>query len=166
MENMVEDKRKYYVVSLWKPSKNLSTIITKNRYVFLNRERAEEELKRCQKVVDMHAKFKNEFKNYRCTMNVYKTYKLKKGDEIADNKFVIWSFRSKRRIRMDEKMFRKEWVKASKHNDEVCVVNVDCDTGIFATQYEIYGGDVHLKWYEDTIAVIPLHKIGKVDEVK
>jgi len=67
---------------------------------------------------------------------------------------------------MKEKMFREEWVKASKYNDEVCVINIDYDVGIFATQYEIYGKDVHLKWYEDTIAVIPLHKIGKVNEVK
>jgi len=96
MENTEENKWKYYVVHLWKPSKNLSTIITKNRYVFLNRERAEEELKRCQKVVDMHAKVKNEFKNYRCTINAYKTYKLKKGDEIMDNKCVVWTFRSRK----------------------------------------------------------------------
>ena len=93
---MGENKSKYYVVSLWKPSKNLSTIITKHRYVFLNRKRAEDELKRCQEVVDMRAKFKDESKNYRCTMNGYKTYKLKKGDEIMDNKYVVWTFKSRK----------------------------------------------------------------------
>jgi hypothetical protein len=92
MENTEENKWKYYVVRLWKPSKNLFTVITKNRYVFLSRERAEEELKRCQKVVDMHT----EFKNYKCAINAYKTYKLKKGDEIMDNKYVVWTFRSRK----------------------------------------------------------------------
>jgi hypothetical protein len=69
-------------------------------------------------------------------------------------------------IEMDEKTFRVEWVKASKRNDEVCVINIDRDIGIFATRYEIYGGDVHLKWYEDLIAIIPLHKIDRINEVE
>ena len=68
--------------------------------------------------------------------------------------------------KMDEKTFREEWVKVSKRNDEVYVINIDCDVGISATRYEIYGGNVHLKWYEDTIAIIPLHKIDRVNEVK
>jgi len=91
-----ENEQKYYVVRLWKPSTNLSAIVTKCRYVFLDKERAEEELKRCQKVVDTFANFGDKFKNYRCTINVYKTYKLKKNDEIADNEFVVWTFNKKR----------------------------------------------------------------------
>ena len=67
---------------------------------------------------------------------------------------------------MDEQSFKEAWVKASKHNDEVCIVSIDCDVGIFATRYEIYGGDVHLKWYEDTIAIIPLNKIDRVNGVE
>ena len=67
---------------------------------------------------------------------------------------------------MDEKTFREEWVKATKYNDEVCITNIDCDMGIFATRYEIYGEDVHLKWYGDTIAIIPLHKIDRINEVE
>jgi len=69
-------------------------------------------------------------------------------------------------IEMDEQSFKEAWVKAKKKNDEVCIVNIDCDVGIFATRYEIYGGNVHLKWYEDTIAIIPLYKIDRVNEVK
>jgi len=69
-------------------------------------------------------------------------------------------------IEMDEQSFKEAWVKASKHNDEVCVINIDCDVGIFATRYEIYGANVHLKWYEETIAIIPLCKIDRVNEVR
>jgi len=69
-------------------------------------------------------------------------------------------------IEMDEKTFREEWVKASKENDEVCIINTNRDVGIFATRYEIDGEDVHLKWYEDIIAIIPLNKIDSVVEVK
>ena len=98
-----ENECKYYVVRLWKPSTNLSAIVTKSRYVFLNKERAEEELKRCQEVVDSYAGFKDEFKGYRCTMNVYRTYKLKNGDEIADDKDVVWDFiRSRKRLKDEE----------------------------------------------------------------
>jgi len=69
-------------------------------------------------------------------------------------------------IEMDEQSFKEAWVKAKKNNDEVCIINIDCDMGIFATRYEIYGANVHLKWYEDTIAIIPLYKIDRVNEVK
>jgi len=104
MENTEKNKMKYYVVRLWKPSTNLSAIVTKSRYVFLNKERAEEELKRCQEVVDRYAKFKDEFKGYRCTINVYKKYKLKRDDEIADNKDVAWTFVRSRKKLKDEKV--------------------------------------------------------------
>jgi len=102
--NEIKNGLKYYVVRLWKPSTNLSAIVTKSRYVFLNKERAEEELKRCQEVVDKYAEFKDEFKGYRCTMNVYKEYKLKKGDEIADDKDVVWDFVKGRKRSKDEEV--------------------------------------------------------------
>jgi len=102
--NEIKNEPKYYVVRLWKPSTNLSAIVTKSRYVFLNKERAEEELKRCQEVVDNYSKFKDEFKDYRCTMNVYKKYKLKRGDEIVDDKDVVWVFIKSRKRLKDEKV--------------------------------------------------------------
>jgi len=98
MENTEEDKWKYYVAYLIRSAKNNRFPTVLHRYVFLNPERAVEEEKRCEEAVKMYAK-PGKY-DYLCYTQRFKTYKMKKGDEIMDNeKDIDWSFKSRRRLK-------------------------------------------------------------------